>query len=341
MTDRYVSGDTAASLFSPSRETGVALRQSLNREFLSSFAHVLGACGEHFDVPERQVENLLSRIGSGSRETPFMFSLHFELLEAIQDDRLEDVQDLITRILNLPPAAPGILLTSLIPDEFPWDCDVVARYFAADDDSVFRFVAPAPDKIPKRWNQINATLELVRDAVPGLADEIEELVTTIILARGVPIEEVSEPTEAGEGASALRAFGAVLQNVKLANSVVDCANSLIHEEAHTVLFALSPMDGVVTNSHDERYTSPLRDDPRPLEGIYHATFVLARMVYGMEALQSSERLTPSERATAADILETNRSQFFDGLKTLRRHADFTKQGASALEAAEAYMASFA
>jgi len=328
-------------LFLPSRKSGIALREILNRDFALSFEHMFSACGEHFEIPERQAKALLSRTRAGSRETPFMFSLHFKLVEAIQDGRLDDVQPLIRQILTLGPAEPGILLTSFIPEEFPWDCETIAGYFSAEQDSLFRYVAPRPDGLPSRRDQIRAALDLIRRAASGLAAELEEIVTTIILARDVSIEDGSDPDARFQGASALRAFGAVLQNCELDFSVVDCATSLIHEGAHSVLFALSPIEGVAVNADDERHSSPLREDERPLEGIIHATFVLARIVYGMEAMLDSGQLSAAEQHLAAETAQNHRKLFFEGLDTTRRHGRLTDQGEAALEAAEAYMAAFA
>ena len=329
------------SLFSPSRESGIALRESLNRDFASSFEHILGACAEHYEVPERQVVALLSRIRSGSRETPYIYALHFELIQAIQDNTSNDVQALITEILSLGPADRSILVTSLSAEEFPWNADIVAGYFADEQDSLFNYVEPRADGVPSRRRQVNAALDLLRQAVPGLAGELDELVTTVILARGVAAKDESELMAPFEGASALRAFGAIMLDGQPDQSVVDCAASLMHEAAHIALFALSPMEGVVTNTDDERHESPLRTDARPLEGVFHATFVLARMVYGMESLLSSGYLSPAERDVAIDIVTASRPLFFDGVETLRRHGKFTRAGAAALGAAESYMAEFA
>jgi len=269
-----------------------------------------------------------------------MFSLHFRLLEAIQEDRLDDVQALIARILALEPAGHGILSTTFDPNEFPWDCETVAGYFAAEEDSLFRYVAPSANVVPARAAQVEAALELIRRTLPGLAAELEEVITTVILARGVPTGDTSTSVAPFEGASALRAFGAIVLDVRPDPSVVNCATSLIHEEAHSTLYALSPMEGVVTNADDERHSSPLRDDPRPLEGIFHATFVIARIIYAMETMLDSGGLSSEDQRVAVENLEDSRPLFFDGLATLRRHANLTPAGDAALEAAETYMAAY-
>ncbi len=332
--------DLGASLFSPSRESGIALRRTLNSDFAQSFEHIFEACGEHFDFDERQAEALVSRIRAGSRETPYMFSLHFKLFEAIEDDRLDDVQALIARILSIGPAEPGVLLTSFVAEEFPWDGEIIADYFATEESSDYRYGAPAADAVPSRRAELQVGLDLIYRGAPDLAAELEELVTTIILARRVPIETTSRLLPPFEGASALRSFGAILLDVESDQTDMHCAITFIHEEAHQALFAFSPMESVVTNEYDERYPHPLRDDPRPLEGIFHATFVLARIVYGMEAMLSSGRLSSAEKSLAATISKTNQPLFFEALETVRRHGKLTPQGEAALEVTESYMAPF-
>ncbi len=333
--------DFRATLFSPSRAGGFAVRQRLNADFAASFAHIFAACSEVFEIAEDKAAGLVARIRSGSRETPFLFSLHFRLLAAIEADRLDEAEALVSRILALGPAEPGILFTSLGPDEFPWDADMVAGYFSDEPDALFRYVAPDPALLPDRRAQLSETLQLLHRTVPGLAEELEELVTTIILARGVLKADETAAIEPFQGASALRAFGAVMFDATPDPSLVECAAYLVHEEAHNVLFALAPMDGVVFNPDAERHASPLRDDARPLEGIHHATFVLARIVYAMQAMIESDLLDDADRTLAADIAATNRPLFFDGLETLRAHAKMTEPGEDALGAAEAYMAATA
>lgn len=333
--------DLGASLFSPSRESGIALRESLNRDFAESLEHIFEACGEHFDFSREQAEALVSRIRQGSRETPYMFALHFKLFEAIQDDRLNDVQALIARILSLEPANPGVLLTSFIAEEFPWDADVIADYFGTEEVLDFRYVAPAADGVPSRKTQIRATLDLIQRGAPDLAAELEELVTTVILAHRGSLRD--DPSLIGPfaGASALRSFGAVLVDVEPDLTIINCAVTLIHEAAHHALFAFAPMESVVTNKDNERYSSPLRDDMRPLEGIFHATFVIARIIYGLEAMLSSGRLSAAEERLAAEALDFHRPLFFEGVEKVHRHGKLTPSGEIALEATESYMAAFA
>ena len=324
-------------LFSPSGVSGSALRTTLNDCFASSFEHIFQACEGHIPVPTSTVSALLARMRGGSRESPYLYSLHFKLIDAIQADRLYEVEALIEAITELERVSSELVITDLRPDVFPWDVDTVSGYFNAEEASVYRYCAPTNSQLPARITQVAAALDLLHAAVPGLRSEFDELMTTIIFAQREQSDADVE-TDGFGGASALRAFGGMLLNVEVEQTVVDCAASLIHEQAHNVLFALSPMEGVVENSEEERFSSPLRYDARPLEGIYHATFVLARMVYGMAQMRASGQISDKEDTAAAMIEKECIPLFFDGLETVRNHGKLTPQGILAMDAAEEYMA---
>lgn len=113
---------------------------------------------------------------------------------------------------------------------------------------------------------------------------------------------------------------------------------LAHEAAHNVLFGLSPTQFFVTNPESERYSSPLRPDPRPLDGIYHATFVLARMYHAIRALVENGGIASHESAEANDMLNRSARNFRDAKAVLDRHASYTEPGAAIMNEASAYMA---
>lgn len=54
---------------------------------------------------------------------------------------------------------------------------------------------------------------------------------------------------------------------------------IVHEVSHLRLEAHFFLEKLVLNSGDEKiFRAPIRDDPRPMRGIFHTAFVLARMV---------------------------------------------------------------
>lgn len=324
-------------MFAPSAQTGVDLRLNFNNSFVSSLEYIFSVCEPHLRIDGGQVARLISRIRSGSRETPFLYSLHFRVIEAIQRECMPDVERHLEQLLNLDQAADRYVLAGLASDDLPWDADITTAYFADGDDTFFRYAPPDPDKAALVQSKLSAALDMIGRFAPGLAAEMRELITTVIIARGIALND-SSTGQVFESSTALRAFGGVLLNADYAGSVVAAATTLIHEEAHTLLFALSPNEGVVLNPDSERYSSPLREDPRPLEGIFHQTFVLARMIYGMDLLRSSAGASPTECDFACGFMQQNMPRFEDAVTTVRCHARLTDAGEMALRAAENHMA---
>ena len=115
-------------------------------------------------------------------------------------------------------------------------------------------------------------------------------------------------------------------------------SGLAHESAHAFLFSLSFGDSFVHNPHDELHSSPLRVDPRPLDGIFHATYVSARMHYAHSRVIENDVLSEREQSTAKAELEASRTAFRAGLKTLDDHASLTPLGRQVMDAARDYMA---
>jgi HEXXH motif-containing protein len=65
-------------------------------------------------------------------------------------------------------------------------------------------------------------------------------------------------------------------------------------KARALLFGFGMGKPLVENHEHERYTSPLRGDPRPMDGVVHATYVVARMHYAVTRMLDSGLLTEEE-----------------------------------------------
>lgn len=175
--------------------------------------------------------------------------------------------------------------------------------------------------------------QLLSKAAPALAEEIPILVTEVIFAADV----TGAGSEFG-GATSFQAWGALFLNGVRHTSLVSMVDGLVHEAAHALLFALSAGERLVENHGDNRYDFPLRADPRPMEGIFHATFVSARVHYAMDRLLAQGGLEASQRMEAESTRDRTRRAFQQGNDIVRAHARPTAIGRQAMEGAEAYMA---
>ncbi len=67
----------------------------------------------------------------------------------------------------------------------------------------------------------------------------------------------------------------------------------VHESAHNLLYHMWYQKAPIIDDEGVYYT-PFRMDYRPLSGVYHAMFVLARTIYGFEALLNHKLLRPED-----------------------------------------------
>ena len=126
-------------------------------------------------------------------------------------------------------------------------------------------------------------------------------------------------------------------NAEKHRALVDMIDGLVHESAHANLFSLSLGDPFVANKDDEFYHSPLRSDPRPLDDIFHATYVSARLHYVHQRLIESRVLSDNEKDVVQSGLSVSRGAFWEGFKTLDAHASLTSLGSRVMHDAHDYM----
>jgi len=174
-------------------------------------------------------------------------------------------------------------------------------------------------------------LELLAEVCPSWRQELEALIGRIYGA--LP--------SAGEGqrfagASCFMVWGAIFINVRKANGRIHALAGLVHEATHQMLFGASRREGLVTNDPAERYSSPLRRDPRPMDGVFHATYVSARLSYLYSLLRDAD-VSAEERSAAAERVGRQRQRFEQGYAVLCERGRLTPLGARLIEEAHGAM----
>ena len=75
-----------------------------------------------------------------------------------------------------------------------------------------------------------------------------------------------------------------------------------------------------------------------MDGIYHATFVTARMYRAVRRLLDSGVLSPELQEKARHELVQNAALFAKGMETVERHGQLTPLGEAVIHGARDYMA---
>jgi len=105
-------------------------------------------------------------------------------------------------------------------------------------------------------------------------------------------------------------------------SVEKLIELIVHESAHQYIYHLTVFDGLCEGVG--AFKSPLRKDPRPIEGIYHATFVLSRLIAFYAEAKANSSLISEE--VINNLLKNYQMKFEDGYQTIMKHGLLSELG---------------
>jgi hypothetical protein len=312
------------------------LDQAMRDSLAESLIHIYEVAGQRFAAPDVDFDRGLSEI-KAHRISPGVFGRYYDLVFAVHEERYECASVLLREMLQLASVRPIMTALPFSQEALGPDAERYARLLGLEMNSRVAFAAPAFDAWIAFQANLAAALACLEEAAPALAAELRSLIVQYVGA----VPDSKTPGRGFGGASSFMLWGAILLNVQQHSTVLDMTSGLVHEAAHQLLFGLSVNEPLVENPIHERYASPLRTDLRPMDGIFHASFVCARMHYGYSRLRrcASKMFNEIEQALIQRRLDEYRKQFFQGLSTLERFGRMTVNGNRILNAAANYMRS--
>jgi len=319
--------------FAPSAERVFFLDWRMRSRLAASLRYILAQGDGVLTIPQERFQKFLTDL-EARPVSPLAFSFYNDAVLAIEEDDIKNASQLLTELTTLPSRADGLEIIDLAD---PKQDAVAARYarFLNDDPSVSFDIFPPSKPIAEKCRaQIRDAFALLDAGDPDLAGEIRALLREIILAAGTKDPKAMT----FDGASSFMLWGAIILNADRGDGPIGMAQMLAHESAHNLLFGFSADEALVENGPDELFSSPLRKDPRPMDGIYHATFVTARMYRVVQQLLDSGVLDAAAKEKAQKDLADNARLFQHGIETVQKFAKLSPLGASVMRGAAEYMA---
>jgi HEXXH motif-containing protein len=315
--------------FEPSARRGRALDQQMRVRVADTRDFVLGEVGEQLDVDYADAERLVERVRS-ERQSFNLFGIYYEIVLALENEDVDRAKLLARELFGQRPA--GRTAIGTIESRDPAQVERLRRLILSDLGTATEPGAALLESTRKRLDDAFALLDR---GFPEMSAEIRELLSEIIIAAGP--EDPKALTF--DGASSYMLWGAMLLNGRGQNNVLDTAQALAHESGHNLLFGFCSSGPLVDNPDEELFSSPLRKDPRPMDGVFHATYVIARMHQTVSRLLDAGVLDEREREAAIADLAAHQRNFDAGDRVVRDGARLTPLGAEVIDAARAYMAS--
>ena len=322
--------------FKPNSAHAAQLDVRVRAALADSLEAVFAACS---DVPGSRpgVRTALLAAVRGHPVPPALFALYAELVEAVltdDQDRAQGLMDALLRDANRRVARPRIvtLAASDLGVGLP---ELYARALDDDPGTTLRIAAVDAAELARGRTLHAAAADLLRASAPELLGEIACLSHETVLARDAG---AAGAVEGFGGASTFYLWGAAVLNSARLGNRAEMAEALAHKAAHAYLLGGTLGAPLVENDAAERFASPLRADPRPMDGVVHAAFVLARMVWCQDRMLGSGLLSHDECHEVAVRRARHLGQFADSVPLIERSARFTAEGAPLWAAARDWAA---
>lgn len=331
------------SLFLPSPEAAKAVDTKVRERLIGSFPWL----ARTFDDLDIDAATL-----AGWHARPVDFGFYYDLASAVHhadDANPTDVsrttaQQLADRIRAYDPsvkAADGLALTNLTSEDFTdVEIDCLLRWFDLEPDNRMALIPLDDAELASSKAMVQQCLAFLEAAAPAFYGELQFLTKQFIFAKPGAGAKLSFG-----GASSFALWGAVALNGPAHDSWWDYVVRIVHEYSHNMLFGVASDEQLVLNDPSERYKSPLRVEPRPVDGIYHACYVSARNVVLMDMLRlaAPDVETDMEWETLQALIDessefTERS-YRDCMDVLNTHGKMTDLGQAILDEAAEYMKS--
>lgn len=319
--------------FAPDGARSRLLDRKSHAMLADSLAHIQARADQVFEVPG-QLTSLIEHIRSGHRFSPVCFGLYYQLALALMDDRLDDARAIAARMSQVSPARVSLQLIALdeLADE---DVKLYQTLMDTDPQMSFAMLTPTLAMTSVFRERYQAAFGLMQTAMPTLAHEISGLIREICMVSGD-----ADARYQFDGGSSYMLWGGLFLNIDSPETDIQLIEHLAHEAAHSLLFGYSLDEALVLNEDTELFASPLRIDPRPMDGIYHATFVSARMHWAMSQLLAFASLSETEREHAEEAKRADIENFKAGYEVVARHGRLTATGHAVMEEARGYMNEF-
>jgi len=318
--------------FEPSGERARVLYDRMKRDLGRSIAEIARVCRGRVGFDEGAVERLCEKLSEATVIRPAFYASYFDLLDAARRDALVSCGALLAELTQAEVEAPAFRYRRW-GDVEPALAELYLRYLNIDPETPVDLAALDCEQFGKVCTVADRALATFDAAAPEISGEIRGLIKEIVMVESAPDAAMNF-----DGATSVFTWGALFLNATEHQNIVDMADGLSHESAHAHLFGISLGEAFVENSPEECFASPLRAEPRPMDGIFHATYVSARMHYAHSRLLKSSVLSKGEREQACDACMSSIRAFKDGIETVDAHARLTDAGRRVLESARRYMA---
>ncbi len=300
------------------------LRHHYQRKLLQSLKIFFSGLAQTAKIDLHPQIERLDNLDFTRRLSPFLYALYVQVKEAYEKRALEALFDCVQLLNNEPQQslyADQLVVGTLLSEA--WERPFVAEIresLPLDQHD------PATSSVLKALPLIHCTaadfppeellqaLHVLKEIDSQMYREGETYVSRIKLFSSRSLHSVTSP----------RYFGAVYLRLPLPseNEILFYLETLVHEVSHLHLFTIMDRDPLLLAGAEDLFASPLRADKRPMLGVFHAVFVLARMLRILRRFCNAGLSS----GNLIELVQKREIGFREGLQTVTAHAQLSGRG---------------
>lgn len=305
----------------PDTEKAIFLYKKFNLSFLNSIKHLLDVCENVIDQDLfYRVQLKIETISRHKKHNGFLYFYNAALINAVKKNDIHEIKTLFYLFFQENDESNNLFLDY--------------EYLNNNQKKIFFQISSYgfPEKLyiyPVESENFQLTkekiilcLDIIKNQLPDFYQEMSVYLSQFLLFN------FSRP----KAGSSFNLYGIIYLNTYFYNkSIVELIDFIVHEASHMYLYLICSFDSLVLNSPEDLYDAPFRSDKRPMAGIYHACFVLHRIIYAFHCLLEKKEL---DRKSICLLKEKSADYQVRLKKTfliLDKHADLTKGGNNLLK----------
>jgi hypothetical protein len=317
---------TGAIYVQPNPKLARELRTALNSDFFDSLRTVAEILDENGQGNAFNA-SFIDRLTGKEKLSGYAHIAYHKSIEQLELDNFVEAARSFALISDTLVCEPAPRLVGFKCGDYTEEhdqayFDVSNRSFQITYGTDLDIAQPSREELDAARSATQTALDWLATCDPELHGELQVYLTDILLMHSDTIN----------AASSVKSYGIVrMSHLKEGQSWTRYYENLVHEAAHQHLNYLWHQDEIILNEDSGTYSSPLRREPRPLSGIFHAAFVLARTMRGLRSLQNSPEYDPKRFPIVTGYNNKKnpagfKEKFDDCIITLDKHAEFTVLG---------------
>lgn len=261
----------------PDSNVNFELHKAVRQRMKNSLIEHIECCEQNFSTDLKDILNAAQQLDIERQFSPEFYFRLYELEQSLKNQNANRLMDAIMAVKTLLAMgvynSSGYKISSILAE--PWEVNYVEHLRSYDQLNIRgekTLVLPIINthELEYHKQQIELAMNMIRLHDPEVYSEIIEFVVDIKLFKGRVLR----------GDTSARTFGSMWIRVPEPedDQVGYWIEHIVHEVSHLRLEAHFFLEPLVHNPITElKFKAPIRDDPRPMRGIFHACFVLARM----------------------------------------------------------------